>query len=145
MKTNLIIVWNKRSLSRKHLSGVVINRLWRAQETVSNHIVFLPLYKKKPLGTGWNVRLDTNLIPCIIEESLTQCRDMGLSGGAVFERHAAITGDKDRPALFSQIIHNRNNWLIFWYADKSQVLPRHQHACYLNTSLPFWKKKKRDS
>lgn len=141
MKTNLVIVWNKRSLSRKHFSGIVINRLWGAQEAVSKHIVFLPLYKKKPLCTGWNVRLDTNLIPCITEQSLTQCTDMGLSGGTAFERHAAIWGDKDRPALFPQIILSRNNWLIFWYADTSQVLPRHQqHVCCLNTSLPFWDK-----
>lgn len=141
MKTNLVIVCNKRSLSRRHLIGVVINRLWRAQEAVSNHIVFLLLYKKKSLCTGWSIRLDTNLILCIIEQSLTQCRDMGLSGGTVFERHAAITGDKDRPALFSQIIQNGNNWLIFWYTDRSHVLPRYQqHVCHLNTFLPYWEK-----
>ena len=66
---------------------------------------------------------------------------MDLSGGTAFERHASIRGDKDRPALFPQIIQSRNNWLIFWYADTSQVLPRHQQCvCCLNTSLPFWDK-----
>lgn len=59
-----------------------------------HHVVFLPLYKIKPLCSGWSIRLDTNLFPWIVEQSSAQYKVMGLSGKTVFERHAGIPRDK---------------------------------------------------